>query len=193
MKRQIMETQIGCTADKKGLLKTAEARQRPQEAAASLSGDAPDQEPAVSGSPNPIPQGESPAYAALSPVDLANAPQALAHLDGTRKMPMTALRPLTLIIRHKGCPRQTLNLVIGSELIIGRERDCDVWIEDDSISRRHCRIIRAGDELLLEDLRSTNQTYLDGAQVVRPVRIKNHSLLTIGLCEIRIGFESEKR
>ena len=45
---------------------------------------------------------------------------------------------------------------------IGRDRDCDIWIEDPHISRTHAIIIDKDDETTLKDNNSTNGIYVNG-------------------------------
>jgi pSer/pThr/pTyr-binding forkhead associated (FHA) protein len=49
--------------------------------------------------------------------------------------------------------------------VIGRREDCDLRIPLGEVSRKHCRLIRDGDSLKLEDLGSSNGTYLNGQRV----------------------------
>jgi two-component system cell cycle response regulator len=51
---------------------------------------------------------------------------------------------------------------------IGRESDCDITIRDVGISRRHARISRSGSaDIYIEDLGSTNGTYINGEQIAK--------------------------
>jgi len=49
--------------------------------------------------------------------------------------------------------------------VIGRREDCDLRIPLGEVSRKHCRIVRDGDTLKLEDLGSSNGTFLNGQRV----------------------------
>lgn len=49
--------------------------------------------------------------------------------------------------------------------VIGRRQDCDLMIPLGEISRKHCRIIRDGEALRLEDLGSSNGTFHNGRRV----------------------------
>jgi predicted component of type VI protein secretion system len=49
--------------------------------------------------------------------------------------------------------------------VIGRREDCDLRIPLGEISRKHCRLIRDGDTLRVEDLGSSNGTYVNGQRV----------------------------
>jgi pSer/pThr/pTyr-binding forkhead associated (FHA) protein len=57
----------------------------------------------------------------------------------------------------------------GAEWVIGRDTGIAVPIPRDGISRRHARILMEAGEYVLEDLESTNGTFLNGQQVARDV------------------------
>jgi diguanylate cyclase (GGDEF)-like protein len=79
--------------------------------------------------------------------------------------------------RSKGNPRLTImtgvsagqvvsvDLGASDALIIGRSRGVDLRLEDDGISRQHCRIVRRDSHLVVEDLSSTNGTIVNGTRV----------------------------
>ena len=57
------------------------------------------------------------------------------------------------------------------EVVLGRGSDCDVQIDRDSVSRRHARIFRVGDQWVAEDLQSTNGSYVNDVPIQRsPLR-----------------------
>jgi pSer/pThr/pTyr-binding forkhead associated (FHA) protein len=49
--------------------------------------------------------------------------------------------------------------------VIGRREDCDLRIPLGEVSRKHCRLVRDGDSLRLEDLGSSNGTYHNSQRV----------------------------
>ena len=56
---------------------------------------------------------------------------------------------------------------LGDEaVVIGRSSECTLIMAHPSVSRVHCRIRREGDGYVIEDLGSTNRTYLNGKAVV---------------------------
>ncbi len=63
----------------------------------------------------------------------------------------------------------------GDEISIGRGRESDLYLDSDGVSRKHARIVRQGGEYVLEDLGSTNGTFLqqDGGE---DVRVRFHAL-----------------
>lgn len=53
--------------------------------------------------------------------------------------------------------------------VVGRREDCDLRIPLGEVSRKHCRLVRDGDSLRLEDLGSSNGTYHNGQRVQEAV------------------------
>jgi pSer/pThr/pTyr-binding forkhead associated (FHA) protein len=66
------------------------------------------------------------------------------------------------------------------EFVIGRELINDLIISDPEISRKHARIFKKNNKLYLEDLNSTNGTFLSGKQINKPVQLKNGNLINLG-------------
>ena len=59
----------------------------------------------------------------------------------------------------------------GRPIMIGRADDSTLVLDDDYASTRHARIAQQGDDWYVEDLGSTNGTYLDRAKVTGPTRV----------------------
>lgn len=65
-------------------------------------------------------------------------------------------------------------------LLIGRGSDAAIKLDDDYVSTRHARVAASGDEWFVEDLGSTNGTYVGSVRITQPT--------TIGLgIQVRIG------
>jgi hypothetical protein len=60
-----------------------------------------------------------------------------------------------------------------AELLIGRHDSCDVVFRDPSVSRKHARLVFRDHKWIVQDLRSTNGTIVNGVRV--------------GRCELRPG------
>ena len=60
---------------------------------------------------------------------------------------------------------------------IGREAGNDLVIEDAQISRHHARLTRQGNSYLIEDLGSTNGTFVNGSRVTEPTLLNNGDML----------------
>ena len=64
-----------------------------------------------------------------------------------------------------------------------RRRDIDPT--DGEISREHARIIQQGDQFWLEDLNSTNGTFLNGQRIVTPTMLHPGDQIRIGHCVLQ--------
>lgn len=72
---------------------------------------------------------------------------------------------------------------------VGREPECDLRLEDRTVSRRHLKITKRGSEYFLTDLNSLNGTLYDGA-VLPPgvvVPISEGEPIAVGMCVIGLG------
>lgn len=68
----------------------------------------------------------------------------------------------------------------AAPILIGRGTDAAIRLDDDYVSTRHARIAASGDEWFVEDLGSTNGTYIGSARITQP------TTLTLGT-QVRIG------
>jgi DNA-binding winged helix-turn-helix (wHTH) protein len=67
------------------------------------------------------------------------------------------------------------------ENVLGRTRRAAVWIDSTSVSRRHARIVIAGDQATVEDLGSKNGTCLGGRRLGgQPARLADGDVLKLG-------------
>jgi len=57
----------------------------------------------------------------------------------------------------------------GAPITIGRADDSTLVLTDDYVSTNHARLVPSGEQWMLEDLGSTNGTYLDRQRVTDPV------------------------
>src|SRR6266542_3608147 len=57
--------------------------------------------------------------------------------------------------------------MLPGEVRIGRSEQSDIALADPGVSRNHARIIREGDDFIVEDLRSTNGTEVNGQPIRR--------------------------
>ena len=65
-------------------------------------------------------------------------------------------------------------------ILIGRGNDAAIRLDDDYVSTRHARIAASGDQWFVEDLGSTNGTYIGSVRITQPTTI------TLGT-QVRIG------
>lgn len=53
-------------------------------------------------------------------------------------------------------------------------------LEDPMVSKKHCMLYRRGDQILIQDLESTNHTYVNGCEIQGAVPITHGDLLSLG-------------
>jgi len=118
-------------------------------------------------------------YAAAGPAGAAAAQPVGPHtamLPGQRPRPkVQALASLVLV--QGGQPIRTYPLG-AAEMSIGRAEQSDVPLADPGVSRNHARVVREGDDFIIEDLRSTNGTEVNG-QPVRRRRLANGDMIKL--------------
>ena len=70
---------------------------------------------------------------------------------------------------------------LGEELTVGRAGGCGVMIPDDTfVSQLHARVFRRDGDLYVEDLGSTNGTYLNDKKITAAVAMRKGDKLKIG-------------
>jgi pSer/pThr/pTyr-binding forkhead associated (FHA) protein len=65
-------------------------------------------------------------------------------------------------------------------ILIGRGADAAIRLDDDYVSTRHARIASSGDQWFVEDLGSTNGTYLGSHRLTQPTTVQVGSRVRIG-------------
>jgi pSer/pThr/pTyr-binding forkhead associated (FHA) protein len=91
-----------------------------------------------------------------------------------------------LILRSGARSGERIEVV--DELVVGREH-ADVTVYDEEVSRRHLAVRPHDDGVELEDLGSTNGTFVDGARLSAAVVITESARVMIGETEIEIEVE----
>ncbi|MBT4864221.1 MAG: FHA domain-containing protein [Planctomycetaceae bacterium] len=63
---------------------------------------------------------------------------------------------------------------------IGAAPECDIIVEHPTVSGRHCRVTRTADGFLLEDLNSTNGTFVNGTRLSSPLSVTSTDEIKLG-------------
>ena len=96
-----------------------------------------------------------------------------------------------------GPPRQTACWIVArdhtfrladGENLVGRDPESAVWLDSDSVSRAHARIVvdGAGRRVWLEDLGSKNGTRLRGGRVRERVKLSDGDEVTFGAVRVKL-------
>lgn len=111
----------------------------------------------------------------LKGADAAPAPRAAAPAPAKRAKKKVPNKAAIVEGEKKG---STLDL--DQELVIGRGDKCKLVLDDTYVSSVHARIFAKGDTYMLEDLGSTNGTYLNRRRVTSPVELHRGDQVKIG-------------
>ena len=76
---------------------------------------------------------------------------------------------------------------ITSPVVIGRSPGADIVIPASYVSGRHARVYPMGKELVIEDLGSTNKTFVNGYLIDGPVSLAGGDTISIGDVEIKVS------
>lgn len=98
--------------------------------------------------------------------------------------PPTSKRPGVSRYRLVWGPKEIV--LAEGENILGRGPESLEWIDHDTVSRRHARIVIAGDKATLEDLGSKNGTYLRGKPVGRPTDLVDGDDIRLGSVPLKL-------
>lgn len=105
--------------------------------------------------------------------------RAEVHPDG-----QVDFNPRLEVIAAKGHePGQEFDVRAGARL--GRAQTSDVSLDDSYASAAHARLYPRAGAMFIEDLGSTNGTYVNGRQLTRPLQLAEGDTVRIGDTELR--------
>jgi len=100
-------------------------------------------------------------------------------LTGTRLRGGTiAIPTLTLATTTDG--EQVVQTFTSSDVVVGRNPDCDLILVDDTVSGRHGRLTYNLNQWWYEDLKSTNGSWLDDLKIEEPIVVKDNDSIYCG-------------
>lgn len=84
------------------------------------------------------------------------------------------------------------NQFTESAIVIGRDKNCDLPLTDEAVSAQHAHILFHHGQWWLEDLHSTNGTFLNREKIISPTVLITGDEFKCGdtLFRVRIGFEN---
>lgn len=95
-----------------------------------------------------------------------------------------------IILIEKG-PRELrgVKITVNGPVIVGRAPGADIVIAASTVSGRHARFSRLGENLLIEDLGSTNGTTVNGVTVKGAMQLEEGDLVGIGDVTMRVRLQ----
>lgn len=123
--------------------------------------------------------------------DLRTAPTAVRAAT-PRPAPKSVARdrarrpPGELVVRIPDSSAQVIRLNGGSEVTLGRAPESTICIADPYASDHHAHVFHDGQDWLVEDLGSTNGTFLNEVKVTSPTPIEAGDQLGIGKTVVEV-------
>ena len=101
--------------------------------------------------------------------------------DGGETVPPRSRRPIGELHVSSGADAG-LTIAVADDVVLGRDNQADIVLKDPSgkLSRRHARIHLQDGVPVLEDLGSTNGTFLNGKRITEPRRLSAGDRIQIG-------------
>lgn len=93
--------------------------------------------------------------------------------------------PRCALVILSGMERGREQVIEGDLFRIGKSRDNQLVLTDETVSRAHCEIVREQRGYLLRDLGSTNGTLLDGAEI-KEAWLKSGAVITVGNIDLKV-------
>ncbi|HEY0482646.1 MAG TPA: sigma 54-interacting transcriptional regulator [Kofleriaceae bacterium] len=88
------------------------------------------------------------------------------------------------VVLFQGGERRVIALDDTRRCVVGRSRDADVHVEDGAVSRRHLAIAIQAGAVVVEDLESSNGTYVNGERIAERCTLGNGDIVTAGRTQI---------
>ena len=122
-----------------------------------------------------------------------------SYIEGVRINSIQIEGPTTIKLGHEDSsvaisiklgsgttPKTNLGSVVAAtDVIIGKASDADFILTDVLVSRKHARLIKSDSQFILEDLGSTNGTYLNG-KLIRTAPVREGDVITLGNTDLTI-------
>lgn len=100
-----------------------------------------------------------------------------ARRDG---LPMTPPAGPAQLVVVEPAEQRGRSFVLADETTVGRAAGCSVTVDDTFVSQIHARVFRRDGQFLVEDLGSTNGTYLNRKKVAGPMVMQRGDRLQVG-------------
>jgi two-component system, cell cycle response regulator len=111
-------------------------------------------------------------------------PAVTQQVESKRPMSMTCKNACLVHIYPTGSAMGTRHLLESSQMVLGRGDECNITIQDNSVSRRHTRFDLDEGAYLVTDLNSTNGTFVND-KPAKQTPLADGDYLRIGNCIFR--------
>ena len=119
-------------------------------------------------------------YQELKPAASRPAPDRSAPVSAPRASQRRTKKVPRRAVVLEGNSHRGAVFDLRDELIIGRGPKCQIVLDDSYVSQMHARLFAKGDAFMVEDLGSTNGTYLNRRKVTAPTELRRGDQVKIG-------------
>ncbi len=101
-------------------------------------------------------------------------------IDTTKRDDLSFLGDRFILLEIYGQNLGKRRDIIDDCIVIGRDEECDISVDDPSVSRKHMKIFKESRMFFIEDLGSTNKTYVNDEMVTGARRLENGDRVKMG-------------
>ncbi|MDR0347634.1 MAG: FHA domain-containing protein [Coriobacteriales bacterium] len=94
----------------------------------------------------------------------------------------------TITVQHGPRELRGVKIAVNGPVIVGRSPGADIVIVASYVSGRHARFSRLGENLIIEDLGSTNGTTVNGTLIHGAEQLEDGDVVGIGDVTMRVSF-----
>ena len=113
------------------------------------------------------------------------------NVDDVREsIARTQLKHAALVVLQGSESEIGTHVMLEKAVTLGRDPRVELTLQDEGISRRHCRVVYDKDKnaFFVEDLGSTNGTLLNGKRVLGQKRLEAGDRIYVGACVVKFTF-----
>ena len=92
----------------------------------------------------------------------------------------TAPRTAGAVIVHGPDGARPRTFKLAASMAVGRAPECDIRLDDTYVSQQHARIFGKGDKWYVEDLGSTNGTFVNDQKLAAPAQVEPGDKVRVG-------------
>lgn len=110
----------------------------------------------------------------------------VAQSPASESLSATSSRSSPLLLQYDGSGAGKRFVLNQHSIVVGRKADkVDVWVDDASVSREHCRITFVGTKASVTDLGSLNHTFVNDEVVLQSAELSHGDMLRVGNVRLR--------
>jgi pSer/pThr/pTyr-binding forkhead associated (FHA) protein len=111
---------------------------------------------------------------------ISNGPP--AHTGGASSQP----NPITVMVHADGAAKPR-SMYLATNTVVGRGTECDLRLDDTFVSQEHARIFAKDGSWYVEDLGSTNGTFVNEQRLAAPAMLTSGDRIRVGTTVLELA------